>query len=161
MAEAKPCTQAYGPIHERATLFLAVYRELTRRFGEDEAYDVMGTVSRRLGLEDGAPLARHAPSGFAGLLEDFFKAPDGGATFLPDVIRSDASGLDVKMMRCPLKDAWFDAGCSASEVCKLLECASAYDRAVMEAAGFDLDLELWAPGKDGCCRSKVTQRQDG
>jgi len=85
-------------------------------------------------------------------------APDDGATFQPDIRKLDDDGIEVKMMSCPIKDAWKEAGCTDSEICTLLYCASAYDRAALETAGFECDLELWSPGKDGCCLTKITER---
>lgn len=148
----------YGAIKERGRLYLEVHRELTARFGKNEARDVLSTVSRKMGLDAGGPLACHAPCGFQGVLDDFFKAPDGGVTFSTDVRQIDENRLEVQSMTCPLKDSWIEAGCSDDEVRTLLECASAYDKAVFEAAGFDLDLELWSPGRQGCCHALVTRK---
>ena len=62
------------------------------------------------------------------------------------------------MMTCPLKDGWLELGCSDEEVCTLLRCATAFDEAVWEQAGFDYELETWAPGKSGCCRTRLTEK---
>ena len=36
--------------------------------------------------------------------------PDGGRMFEPEVTRADAGGVDIKFHRCPLKEAWLEAG---------------------------------------------------
>ncbi len=133
-----------------------MFREVSKRFGEAEAISVMRSVSHAQGVAVGKTLAHLAPRDFAGMAEGWAKTPDDGAVFMPDIRQLTDTCLEFKMMNCPIKDAWTDAGCSDEEVCTLLRCASAYDRAVMETAGFDLELELWSPGKDGCCRSKIT-----
>ncbi len=148
-----------GAIKDRGRLYLGVYREITRRHGEAEAESVMSSVSREIGLEVGRSMAHLGPRDFAGLLEAFFKAPDRGETFLPDVRRLDEQGLEVKMMACPLRESWVEAGCSDAEVSALLACATNFDRALYEAAGFDFDLETWSPGKTGCCRTVVREKK--
>ncbi|WP_136658765.1 L-2-amino-thiazoline-4-carboxylic acid hydrolase [Nitratireductor sp. XY-223] len=158
-----PETQSlhYGAVKDRGRIYLAVFRELTRRHGEAEAISVMQGASRAHGLEVGASLAHLAPRDFPGLLEAYFKGPDGGATYSPEVKEISDTCLDVQLMTCPLKDGWLQMGCSDDEVCTLLKCARAFDEAVWEAAGFDFELEMWSPGKTGCCRTRVTERSAG
>jgi len=143
---------------ERGRLYLEVFRELSDRYGQDEALDVLGTVSRTMGLDVGKSLEHHAPDGLKGLLEDFFLAPDDGATFATEVRRLDADVLEIKQGACPIKDSWIEAGCSEDEVATLLRCACAYDTAVIEAAGFDCKLEPWQPGRTGCCHAVITPK---
>jgi hypothetical protein len=42
----------------------------------------------------------------------------------------------------------------------LLFCASALDEAALEAAGFDFEIELWSPGQEGCCLTRITEKTD-
>ncbi|WP_419910696.1 L-2-amino-thiazoline-4-carboxylic acid hydrolase [Hoeflea sp.] len=148
----------YGAIRDRGRIYLAVFRELSRRFGEAEAVSVMQRASREHGLEVGGSLAHLAPRDFAGLFKAYFEGPDGGATYSPKVNEISETYLDVQLMTCPLKDGWLEMGCSDEEVCTLLKCARAFDEAVWEAAGFEFELEMWSPGKTGCCRTKVMEK---
>ncbi|MEM7496356.1 MAG: L-2-amino-thiazoline-4-carboxylic acid hydrolase [Pseudomonadota bacterium] len=145
-------------IKDRARIYLAVFRELSLRYGEEEAIGVMRSASRAHGCEVGRALAHLGPADFAGMAEQWARAPDGGATFSPEIRELERGGIEVKMMTCPLKDAWIEAGCSGAEVCTLLYCASAFDEAALEGAGFGYDLELWSPGKDGCCRTRIFEK---
>jgi len=158
MPEKQSNTQVANAIKERGRLYLAVFRELSKRYGEDEAKSVMRSVSHELGATVGKTMAHLGPRDFSGILEAFFRAPDGGATFSPDIRQLSDTCLEVKMMTCPLKDSWTEAGCNDDEVCTLLHCASAYDKAVVDNAGFNYELELWSPGKEGCCLSKITEK---
>ena len=151
-------SQLYDAIKDRGMIYLSVFRELSKRYGEAEAVSVMRSASREHGIVVGKPLACFAPCDFSGMYEAFFAAPDGGATFSPDVRQLDDTCLEVKMMTCPLKDAWMEAGCSDEEVCTLLHCASAYDEAVLDTAGFSYELEIWSPGKEGCCLTRITEK---
>ena len=158
MARKTSNNRLYDAIKERGRIYLEVFRELSRRYGEAEAVSVMRSASHEHGTAVGKTLAHLGPRDFAGMAECFAMAPDEGATFSPDIRRLDDTCLEVKMMTCPLKDAWIGAGCGDEEVCTLLYCASAYDEATLEAAGFDYELELWSPGKDGCCLTKITEK---
>ncbi|MEM6934036.1 MAG: L-2-amino-thiazoline-4-carboxylic acid hydrolase [Pseudomonadota bacterium] len=153
-----PDSPRYSSVRDRGRIYLAVFRELSERYGEPEAVSVMRSASRAHGLEVGASLAHLAPRDFPGVLEAFFKGPDGGATFCPDVKELSEACLNVHVMTCPLKDGWLEMGCSDREVCTLLKCATAYDEAVWEAAGFAFELETWAPGRSGCCRTRIMEK---
>jgi L-2-amino-thiazoline-4-carboxylic acid hydrolase len=151
-------TTLYNAIKDRGTAYLMVFRELANRYGQGEAISVMRSASRAHGEAIGASLACFAPRDFHGLAAGFAKSPDE-ITFAPDIRRLDDTCLEVKMMACPIKDAWVDAGCSDDEICTLLYCASALDEATIEAAGFNYEIELWAPGKSGCCLTTITEKQ--
>ncbi len=158
MTQCRSNPQLYNAIKDRGTAYLMVFRELMKRHGEEEAKDVMRNASRAHGLIIGTSLASCAPRDFEGMAEGYAKAPDNGSIFCPDIRHLDETGLEVKMMACPIKDAWVEAGCSDEEICTLLYCASALDEATLEAAGFAYELELWSPGKEGCCRTKITEK---
>ena len=150
--------QLHDAIKERGRAYLIVFRELSKRYGEAEAVSVMRSASYEHGKAIGEPLACYAPRDFAGMAEGFAKAPDNGETFSPDIRQLDDTCLEVKMMTCPIKDAWVEAGCSDEEICTLLHCASALDEGTFDAAGFDYEIELWSPGKEGCCLTKITEK---
>lgn len=148
----------YDAIKDRGTAYLMVFRELKARYGEDEAKDVMRSASRAHGLYIGRSLAGCAPRDFECMATGFAKSPDDGSVFCPDIRRLDSTGLEVKMMACPIKDAWVEAGCNEEEIVTLLYCASALDEATLEAAGFDFEIELWSPGQEGCCLTRITEK---
>lgn len=150
----------YDAIKDRGTAYLMVFRELKDRYGEEGAKDVMRHASRAHGLHIGKALAGCAPRDFACMAKRFAKSPDGGSVFQPDIRRLDDTCLEVKMMACPIKDAWVDAGCSEEEVQTLLYCAAALDEATLEAAGFDYEIELWSPGQEGCCLTRITEKAE-
>ncbi len=142
----------------RGHLYLAFLRVLDRRFGREAAVAAMREALRDWGRHLGQGLARHAPDDFAGLARDFVHAPDGGRMFQPAVHRCDASGIDTQMMSCPLKQAWQDAGLPDAEIALLCNVAAEADHGTMEAAGFQLDVETWQPGGEGCCVLRMRRR---
>lgn len=158
-ADAADLQQALQGANEaRGHLYLAFLRALERRIGREAAVAAMREALRDWGRQLGRGLARHAPDDFAGLARDFVQAPDGGRMFAPAVHRCDASGIDTQMMRCPLKQAWQDAGLADDEIALLCSIASEADHGTMEAAGFRLEIETWRPGGAGCCRLRIGRR---
>ena len=147
-----------GAIKERGRVYLEVFRELSERYGEPEAVSVLRSASRARGIAVGKALTHLGPRDFAGMAECFAKTPDDGAPYSTEIRRIDDTCLEFKNMSCPLKESWLEAGCSDEEVCTLLYCASAWDEAALETAGFDYELELWSPGKEGCCHTKITEK---
>ena len=158
MTQTDSNSLVHDAIKERGRIYLEVFRELSRRYGAAEAVSVMRSASRARGVAVGKSLAHLAPRDFAGLAEDYAKTPDEGVTYATEIRELSDSCLEFKNMTCPLKEAWIEAGCSDEEVCTLLYCASAWDQAVLETAGFDYELELWSPGKAGCCRTKIFEK---
>ena len=148
----------YDAIKERGLVYLATFHELKTRYGEDEALSVMRCVSQAHGVRIGQTMAHLAPRDFEGVCKCWVLSPDGGTVFRPDVRRLDETGIEVKMMACPIKEAWAEAGCSDEEICTLLYCASAYDRTALETAGFDVEIELWSPGQEGCCLTRIKEK---
>lgn len=158
MTYPKADPKVYNAIKERGTVYYEMFKELRARYGESEAISVMRSVSRAQGVSVGKKMAHLAPSDFRGLCANWVMSPDDGATFQPDIRQLDDQGIEVKMMACPIKDAWEEAGCTEDEICTLLHCASAYDTAALETAGFECEVELWSPGKDGCCLTKIRKK---
>jgi hypothetical protein len=106
----------------------------------------------RRGAEKGPKYARFAPADLEGLKEAFLGGiADGGRMFEPEVLRSDAEALDIKFHRCPLKEAWLEAGLSEEETATLCRIAARIDNGQFESAGFTFWADTFQPGGDGCC----------
>ncbi len=159
MIEDQSTKAVYDAIKERGRLFLVMYRELLKRFGKQQAVEIMRSTAYEFGRPIGQSLACFAPNDFSGIAENYAKPPCDGAIFSPDIRKLDGSGLEVQMMSCPIKDSWVEAGCSDEEICFLLYCASALDEATFEEAGFDYEIELWSPGRKGCCLTRLTVKE--
>src|SRR3989304_3346392 len=88
------------------------------------------------GLEVGKALSRHAPSDMEGIKNAFLTLdPDEGRMFSAEVLRSDAQGVDIRFNRCPLKEAWQEAGLSDKETAKICAIAARVDNGTFEGAG--------------------------
>lgn len=143
---------------DRALIYLDIFREIRHRHGEQEAIDILRTAIEARGRAFGKSLKSFAPRNFRGLCDAFAYVPDGGAMFDPQEVRCDTEALELKMRKCPLKEAWQSAGVTERELSLLLYCASAMDVGTMDEAGFELKIRTWQPGEDGCCSLTITER---
>ena len=105
---------------ERALIYLCIFREIRERHGEQEAIDVIRVALETRGRAFGDTLKQYAPRNFRGLCDAFAYVPDGGKMFEPQEVRCDEDGLELKMRKCPLKEAWQSAGVSKRELGLLL-----------------------------------------
>jgi hypothetical protein len=112
----------------------------------------MRAIYRR-GVEIGAAkFARFAPDDLAGLKTAFLDGiPDERRMFQPELLHSDADGIDIKFHACPLREAWQASGLPDAEVARLCRIAARIDNGTFEGAGFHFTADTWQPGGDGCC----------
>ena len=143
---------------ERALIYLDIFREIRQRRGEQEAIDILRTALENRGRVFGKSLKSFAPRNFRGLCDAFAYVPDGGVMFNPEEVRCDDKALELKMRKCPLKEAWQSADVTERQLSALLYCASAMDIGTMDEAGFELEIQTWQPGEEGCCSLKITER---
>lgn len=148
--------QLYASFKNRAMLYYWFFDELRRELGPARATAIMERAIYRRGREIGGQFARYGPSDLAGLRQAFLDfVPDGGRMFAPEVERCDASGLDITLHRCPLKDAWLEAGVPEADIATLCHIAGRVDNGTFEAAGFEFSADTWQPGREGCCHLHI------
>lgn len=146
----------YASFKNRALLYLSVFDEMRRELGEARSTELMRRAIYARGREIGAAFAGFGPADVVGLTRAFLDfVPDGGRMFEPEVERCDAQGADIKFHRCPLKEAWREAGVPDEDVAKLCAIAGRVDNGTFEAAGFEFWADTWRPGREGCCHLHV------
>ncbi len=144
----------------RADLYRLFLEELTAELGAEAAEAVMIRTIERRGREVAAlAFAGFGPNDARAVGEAFLAvSPDDGRMYPTDVERSD-SGIAFKVRRCPLKDAWVEAGVGDDRLATLCRIAGAFDRGLFEATGVRFDNVTWAPGHgSGCCHIALTNR---
>lgn len=134
---------------ERAMIYARMYETLARRLGDADAATVMREALRARGREIGQRMRRPDIDGF---LDAFAGEPAEAPLWDMALPRCDAGGAEVRMGRCPLKEAWLAAGLAPERVASLCHVASALDEGTFEAAGFGYEIDTWQPGDAGCCR---------
>lgn len=103
--------QVYSAFKHRAMIYYHIFDELRGELGEARAIAIMKRAIERRGREIGLQFAGYGPSDLAGLRTAFLAGvPDEGRMFAPEVVRADTEALDIKFHRCPLKEAWQEAG---------------------------------------------------
>jgi hypothetical protein len=152
MSEETLRQQLYDAFANRAHIYHLLFCQLRSELGADRAAELMGRAIYERGVQNAAKYASLAPRDLEGLRQAFLASlPDGGAMFAPEVVRCDAEGLDIKFHRCPLQQAWRDAGLAPEEVATLCRIAARVDSGLFEAAGFRFHADTYRPGAEGCC----------
>ena len=140
----------------RAQAYAHVFDVLREKFGVDQALALLSESTRRLGSVMGTRYAEFGPSDLAGLKSAFLgEIPAGDVMFQPEVRRCDAEVLEIQFHRCPLKEAWEEAGLPEAERETLCALAGVVDLGTFEAAGFRITSDTWKPGRGGCCRLSI------
>lgn len=142
----------------RADLYRLMHAELVSELGAERGEALMARIVERRGREVG--LAFPARGQGARAVGEAFLAvsPDGGRMYPTEVQRHD-DGIDFRVRRCPLKDAWQEAGLDDATTATLCRLASAFDRGLFEAAGVQFRNETWSAGRGGgCCHIMLRDR---
>jgi hypothetical protein len=148
--------QLYAAFKNRAMMYWHIYQALKKDIGEPKAAEVIKRGIYERGLEIGQPFKKFAPADLDGLKNAFLAfIPDGGRMFDPEVRRCDENGLEIKMRRCPLKEAWQEAGLTDSDIARMCDIAAIVDKGTFEGAGFGFSMETWSAGQQGCCLLKI------
>jgi hypothetical protein len=144
--------QLVAAMKNRAMFYWEVYRVLEREFGADRAAGLVSEAIYNRGCAVGERFREFGPGDFDGLRQAFIESiPDRGRPFEPEVRACDDEGLEIRFHRCPLKEAWIDAGLGDDEVATMCRIAGTVDNGTFEAAGFGFRSETWQPGRTGCC----------
>jgi hypothetical protein len=153
MSEDALRRQLYASFKNRAMIYYAIFDELRNELGAERAEEILKRAIYRRGAEKGKThYAQFGPRNLAGLQAAFLgDIPDGGRMFRPEVLHSDAAGLDIQFQACPLREAWEEAGLPAEEIATLCRIAARIDNGTFEAAGFTFSADTWQPGGKGCC----------
>ena len=147
----------------RADLYRLLLDELTGELGAERAEAIMVRTIEQRGKEvAAAAFARFGPNDAAAIGEAFLAvSPDGGLMYPTDVERGP-DHIAFKVKRCPLKEAWIEAGVGDEKLATLCRIAGAFDRGLFEATGVHFDNVTWTPGHgSGCCHIALTNRDAG
>jgi hypothetical protein len=137
----------------RALLYLNLYQELSAELGPERAEALLG----RAIYARGRAVAEAHYGGFgpqdAEKVADAFLSvsPNGGAMYPTDVTRRDDGSVTIAVRRCPLKDAWRDAGIDDAMLTTLCRIAGRFDNGLFETTGVGFASQTWCAGREGCC----------
>ena len=156
MSEESLRRQLLESFKNRALLYALIYDELSQEVGEERAETIMKRAILRRGQQIGQQFREYGPDDLSGLCQAFLAiVPDDGRLFQPNVIRCDSQGLDIELQQCPLKTAWEELGLDEAQRETLCRIAGEIDQGTFEAAGFELTVDTWKPGRSGCCHLHI------
>ena len=146
-----------GQMKNRAMMYYYIYKEASEVVGPEKAAEILKRAIYKRGLDVGKMLSGFAPDNLEGLRDAFMEkvVPADGSMFAPEIISCDSNELNIKFHRCPLKEAYLEAGLSEEETAVMLDIAAQVDYGTFEGAGFSFQAETWHPGKEGCCHLHV------
>lgn len=145
----------------RADLYRLMLDELTADLGAERAEATMDRIIERRGQEVAATaFARFGPQDARAIGEAFLAvSPNGGKMYPAEVERGD-DFIAFRVRRCPLKDAWVEAGVGEEKLATLCRLAGAFDRGLFEATGVRFDNVTWTPGHGtDCCHIRLTDAE--
>jgi hypothetical protein len=135
----------------RAHLYRLMLDELTVEVGPVRAEKVLARAVERRGREMAELLFAGTERRAESIGERFLEvSPDGGRMYPHDLERLP-DGMTIHVRRCPLKDAWVEAGLDADRIAALCRIAGAFDKGLFEAAGVRFRNETWTPARGGGC----------
>lgn len=145
----------------RADLYRLLLDELAIALGVEEAEALLARAIEKRGSEVAAAFRGFGPNQAREIGEAFLAvSPDGGRMYPTDVERWE-DGISFRVRRCPLKDAWRDAGVSEDKLQILCRIAGAFDRGLFEATGVCFANRTWRVGDgDHCCEIRLTNAAD-
>jgi hypothetical protein len=149
--------ELYASFRNRADLYRLMLEELTAALGADEAEALLAGAIERRGREVAGAFRNFGPGQAREIGEAFLAvSPDGGRMYPTEVERRH-DGISLRVLRCPLKDAWRDAGVGDERLQTLCRIAGAFDRGLFEATGICFSNRTWQAGDgDHCCEISLT-----
>lgn len=151
MSEETLRQELESSFRNRADLYRLMHAELVAELGVARGEALMVRIIERRGREVGEGYFRaKGPSALA-VGEAFLAvSPDQGRMYPTEVDRH-ADGIDFRVKRCPLKDAWNEAGLDPTTTATLCRIAGAFDKGLFEAAGVAFSNATWSEQRGGGC----------
>jgi len=141
----------------RALFYHAVFEEMRDEIGNELATKIMRKAIYRRGSDISGNFSPYAPSDLKGLKEAFLNfIPDAEEMFAPEVAENTDDSLRIHFHRCPLKEAWQDSGIEGEELEHMCDMAGCVDKGTFGEAGFNIEVDTWKQGREGCCRLHIT-----
>lgn len=145
----------------RAHLYRLFLEDLETEIGPERAEATMSRSLERRGREVAAALFKGMPADPVAIGDRFLSvSPDGGQMYPHEAERSDGQ-ISIRVHRCPLKDAWREAGLPPERVAQLCRIAGAFDKGLFEAAGLSFSNVTWSEERGGgCCWIQLKRDAD-
>lgn len=139
-------------IKNRALIYVELYRQLAAELGHDEAVRFMGRATYERGRAKGEQLgAKIGAPDLPALARAFAEGRSDMDAFAREVVEVSDERAVLRLTRCPLVEAWDEAGLSEAEKTAMCDIACQVDFGKFEAAGYHLRFRCRiADGAESC-----------
>lgn len=145
-------------IKNRALIYYEIYLQLAAELGPDEAVRVMGAGIHQRGRAKGAKLAEKIPDpDLTRLARAFAEGRTAMDAFEREVVEVSETRTVLRLTRCPLVEAWEEAGLSAEEKTRMCDIACQVDFGKFEGAGYRLKFRCRIADGSGTCDMELTK----
>jgi hypothetical protein len=126
-------------VKNRARIYAHIYRELSAEIGPERAVEVLKRALYARGKEKGLELAAKIPEPDLDKLATVFVEGDVDMdAFGHEILLRQHDSVVLRLNRCPLVEAWSEAGLSPEEQRILCDIAYQVDFGKFETAGYKL-----------------------
>lgn len=154
----KPLKALRDEIKNRALIYHEIYLQLAAELGPDAAAGVMGAGIYQRGRVKGAQLAGQIPSpDLDRLARVFAEGRTEMDAFEREVVEVSDTRAVLRLTRCPLVEAWDEAGLSPDEKVRMCDIACQVDFGKFEGAGYRLKFRCRIADGSGTCDMELTK----
>jgi hypothetical protein len=146
-----------GELKNRARIYVHIYRELSREVGQEKAIEILKRALYARGREKGLQLKEKI--GEPDLHELAAAFVEGHAdldAFGHEIVQEHSDYVLLRLNRCPLVDAWREAGLSPAEQKIMCDIAYQVDFGKFETAGYRLAFRCRIAAACKSCDLHVT-----
>jgi len=129
-------------IKNRALVYYEMYRELAAAHGSEEAIRLMGKAIYARGQAKGRQLGEKiGEPDLEALARAFVEGKEEVDPFERQIVESGAARTVLRLTRCPLVEAWEEAGLTPDERKTMCDIACQVDFGKFEGAGYRLTFK--------------------
>lgn len=155
---SQPLDALKNEIKNRALIYYRIYQQLSAQLGSAEAVRLMGRGIYQRGRDKGEPLgAKIGEPDLVRLAEAFAAGGDAMDAFEREVVEAGDTRAVLRLTRCPLVDAWDEAGLSQEEKTTMCDIACQVDFGKFEGAGYSLKFRCRIADGDDTCDMELTK----
>ncbi|HTY64256.1 MAG TPA: L-2-amino-thiazoline-4-carboxylic acid hydrolase [Acidobacteriota bacterium] len=144
-------------LKNRARIYINIYRELSSEIGAEKAAAILKRALYARGREKGLQLAQKiGKPNLHELAAAFMEGKTDMDAFGHEVVEERPDSIVLRLNRCPLVEAWKEAGLSLEEQKALCDIAYQVDFGKFETAGYKLAFSCRAADACKSCDMKVT-----
>jgi len=144
-------------LKNRARIYVHIFRELSTEVGREKALEILKRALYARGREKGLLLAeRLGKPDLHQLAIAFMEGTADMDAFGHEIVQEHADYVLLRLNRCPLVDAWKEAGLTPGELKFMCDISYQVDFGKFEAAGYRLVFNCRIADDCKSCDLKVT-----